>query len=186
MLKITQPALATLALMTVLAASPVFAQDTMSKEAMSKDTMAPVEQAVTNSAPETPTIMATKSAKHEHHGMHDIEGHIKHLHEKLKITAEQEGKWETVATTMRDNEKALHALIEERHAGAKTMSAIDDLQSYEKIADEHAEGLKKLIPAFKDLYETMSDAQKKNADMVFGRYEGHPDRKAEHKAMLAK
>lgn len=164
MIKITQPVMATLALMTVLAAaSPVHAQDAM---------------APTASAPEETAPVSPEPKKEWHHGEHDIEAHIKHLHDKLKITAEQETQWQAVADTMRDNEKAIHALIAERHAQVKTLSAVDDLESYEKIADQHTEGLKKLIPAFKDLYATMSDAQKKNADTVFGRYEGHPDRKA--------
>jgi Spy/CpxP family protein refolding chaperone len=124
---------------------------------------------------------APKTAMHDHmaaSGKHDIETRIKNLHDKLNITADQEQQWSPVADAMRDNEKSIHALIEERHQNAKTMSAVDDLESYEKIADQHADGLKKLIPVFKTLYDSMSDAQKKNADVVFGRYEGHPDRKA--------
>ena len=108
-----------------------------------------------------------------------IESRIDSLHDRLKITKDQEQLWTPVAAAMRDNEKAIHVLISERHEHAKTLSAVEDLESYEKIADEHAEGLKKLIPSFKTLYEAMSDDQKKNADTVFGRYEGHPDRKAD-------
>jgi len=96
-----------------------------------------------------------------------VEAHIKSLHNALHITAAQEPQWQAVAEVMRDNAKTTRALVEERTAKAKTMTAIDDLHSYAAIADAHAAGIKKLTPAFEALYATMSDAQKKNADVVF-------------------
>ena len=54
------------------------------------------------------------------------------------------------------------------------MTAVDDLKSYGEIADAHANGIKKLTPVFADLYASMSDAQKKEADTLFR----HGDRKA--------
>ena len=97
-----------------------------------------------------------------------VETHIKSLHGALKITAAEEPQWQAVADVMRDNAKTTGALIEERAAKTKTMTAIDDLHSYEAIAEAHVAGLKKLIPAVEALYATMSDAEKKNADAVFG------------------
>ncbi len=95
------------------------------------------------------------------------EARIKSLHKQLGITAAQEPQWQAVADVMRGNGKAIGALIEQREANAKTMTAIDDLNAYAAIADAHAANVKKLIPAFSALYATMSDAQKKNADAVF-------------------
>jgi Spy/CpxP family protein refolding chaperone len=96
-----------------------------------------------------------------------IETHIKSLHSALRITAAQEQQWQAVADAMRDSAKNVGALIRDRAANLKTMTAIDDLHSYEAIADAHAAGVKALIPSFEVLYATMSDAQKKNADAVF-------------------
>jgi len=96
-----------------------------------------------------------------------VEARIKSLHDALRITAAQEPQWQAVAEVMRDNAKATGALIEERTAKAKTMTAIDDLYSYQAIAEAHAAGIKKLIPTVEALYATMSDEQKKNADVVF-------------------
>jgi len=56
------------------------------------------------------------------------------------------------------------------------MSAVDDLRSYQKLADAHADGLKKLVPAFEALYNTMSQDQKKTADAVFAEHEKRPQR----------
>ncbi len=120
----------------------------------------------------------TNSGTGHHHHMHkemeqNIETRISTLHDKLKITPEQETQWTDVAQAMRDNESAIKALIEARHQSATTMTAVEDLESYQKIAQSHVDGLGKVIAAFEPLYDAMSDEQKKNADDVFGHFEGH-------------
>ena len=126
-----------------------------------------------------PAATSTTPAVHKHHhhkteNMADrVEDRIKALHEKLKITADQEEAWGKVADAMRDNEKSIKALIDERHQNAGTASAIDDLKSYQQIAKAHAEGLENVIDAFQPLYDSLSEDQKKNADSVFGTFEGH-------------
>jgi protein CpxP len=97
-----------------------------------------------------------------------VETRIASLHTQLKITAAQEPQWDAFAQVMRDNAKTMDVLIQSRVQNAKTMTAVDDLRAYQGIADAHAGGLKKLIPAFESLYATMPDEQKKNADAVFG------------------
>ncbi len=96
-----------------------------------------------------------------------VEARIKELHTKLKITQAQEDLWHNVTQVMRDNAQTLDALAKARSDNARTMTAVDDLKSYGDIAEDHAEGLKKFIPAFGTLYASMSDAQKQNADAVF-------------------
>ena len=122
-----------------------------------------------DAAPATDAKPATM--KHES-GKQRVEERIKALHEKLGITADQETKWTAVAKVMRKNEAELHALVEKRHA-TENASAVDDLKSYQAIAEAHVRGIKKLIPVFEDLYNSMSEDQKKNADDVFGKFEGH-------------
>jgi len=87
----------------------------------------------------------------------------------LHITAAQEPQWQAVADAMRDDAKTIGTLIRERAAKAKTMTAVDDLNSYAAIADAHAAGVKKLASVFETLYASLSDAQKKDADAVFRR-----------------
>ena len=96
-----------------------------------------------------------------------IEGRIKSLHEDLKITAAQEDQFNAMAQVMRDNGKAMAELGRKRRAAAKTMTAVDNLKTYEEISDAHTDGLKKLVPAFQKLYDSMSVEQKKTADTVF-------------------
>jgi hypothetical protein len=92
---------------------------------------------------------------------------IKDMHAKLNITAAQEAQWGKVAQAMRDDAKTMDALTKARVDHAKDMTAIDDLKSYGEITEAHANGIKKLTPAFADLYASMSDAQKKDADNFF-------------------
>jgi hypothetical protein len=96
-----------------------------------------------------------------------VEARIKSLHGELKITAAEEPQWQAFAEVMRDNAQTTGSLIQQRAAEAKTMTAVDDLHSYAAIIESHAAGVQKLATAFATLYDTMSDAQKKNADVVF-------------------
>ena len=79
---------------------------------------------------------------------------------------------------MRDNAQTMDGLTQARIDKAKTMTAVDNLQSYSAIVEAHAEGLKKFVPAFEALYASMSDAQKHQADNVFREYR---DRRANSK-----
>jgi hypothetical protein len=103
----------------------------------------------------------------------NAEGRIASLHSRLNITYAQEPMWNDVAQIMRENERTMNRLIGERHRDPGSMSAIDDLQSYERVALAHAEGLQRLIPAFQVLYNEMSQNQQNIADQAFNRYEGH-------------
>lgn len=96
-----------------------------------------------------------------------VETRIKQLHRDLRITKEQEPLWANVAQVMRGNAQAMEALAKERYENASKMTALDDLRSYGALADAHADGLKKFIPVFEQLYNSMSDAQKKHADVLF-------------------
>ena len=93
---------------------------------------------------------------------------IKHLHDLLKITPNQEALWSGVARVMLENASAIDGAIKDRVKNAKSMNAVDDLNSYQSIAAAHAAGLKKLANAFAPLYSAMPEAQQKNADVVFG------------------
>jgi protein CpxP len=99
-----------------------------------------------------------------------VEKHINELHATLKVTSAQETQWNEVASTMRENAKDLDQAIDKRNAKAATATAIDDLNAYAKIAQAHANGVKKLSSAFSGLYSAMSDEQKKTADEVFSHH----------------
>ena len=99
------------------------------------------------------------------------------MHYKFHITAAQEPQWTAVTQVMRDNAMSMDALIKDRVTNASSMSAMDDLVSYERLAAAHEEGIKKLIPVFQTLYDGMSDTQKKSADTAF---RSHPSAHHHH------
>ncbi|HEX9464267.1 MAG TPA: Spy/CpxP family protein refolding chaperone [Alphaproteobacteria bacterium] len=107
------------------------------------------------------------TAKPRRGGANSVEQRIADLHKRLQITPAQEDQWKQVAAVMRQNASDVEAVIKERAQNYKNMTAVDDLRSYEKISEVHEDGMKRLIPAFQSLYDSMSDTQKKNADNVF-------------------
>jgi hypothetical protein len=108
-----------------------------------------------------PVIAAKASAEDR------VEARITNMHSKLKITQAQEEQWAKVAQVLRDNEKTIEPLTKARKENSKTMTAVDDLKSYGEITDAHADGIKKFTPVFATLYDSMSNAQKKEADALF-------------------
>lgn len=114
--------------------------------------------------PEPSTPAPAKAAVVSH-----IEQRIKNLHERLKISAAEEPQWAAVAQAMRDNAQTVGELVHERREKAGTMNAVDDLRSYQAIAEAHATGVAKLVSAFKELYAVMPPEQQKNADAVFAK-----------------
>jgi LTXXQ motif family protein len=102
-----------------------------------------------------------------------VQARIKSLHDQLHITAGQKPQWDAVAAVMQSNADAISDLVQKRAQEANMMSAVDDLRSYQQIAEAHVEGLNKLVPPFEALYDTMTDDQKKNADAVFGHLHRH-------------
>ncbi len=122
--------------------------------------------------------LATDKDAHEDR----VELRIKDMHTKLKITSAQEEQWGKVAQAMLEDAKTMDSLTQARIDHAKDMTAVDDLKSYGEIADAHAAGIKKLTPLFTDLYAGMSDAQKKEADILFR----HGEHKHSHKKSACK
>jgi protein CpxP len=97
-----------------------------------------------------------------------VEQRITSLHAALKITPDEETKWNDVAQAMRENAAAMDKLVaESRTTPPQSMTAVEDLQMYQKLAQTHVDGLKNLIASFTALYSAMPDAQKKIADKVF-------------------
>ena len=128
---------------------------------------APTDNSQAAPAATQPAPKMAKSSKKMMSPEARVEARIKTLHAQLKINSGEETQWQAVAQVMRDNASAVGSLVEQRKAQAGQMTAVDDLKSYEAITDAHADGLKKLIPAFETLYASMSDDQKKTADTLF-------------------
>ncbi len=105
-----------------------------------------------------------------------VEQRITALHAALKITPEQESKWNGVAQAMRENAAAMDKLVaSSRATPPQSLSAVEDLKTYQKFAQAHVDGLKNLTSSFSTLYDAMPDPQKKIADAVFDNSERGAD-----------
>jgi hypothetical protein len=97
-----------------------------------------------------------------------VEQRITKLHEELKITPDEDAKWNSVAQAMRENAAKMEKLVAEKRTQApQEKTAVEDLKTYSEFAQAHVDGLKNLTASFETLYAAMPDGQKKNADMVF-------------------
>jgi len=127
------------------------------------DTVTSAALQLAQAAPQNPAAAGATQSKGE-----TVEERITNLHAALKITPDEETKWNGVAQAMRENAAAMDKLVAaNRTTPPQNMSAVDDLTTYQKFAQAHVDGLKNLISSFRTLYTAMPDAQKKTADEVF-------------------
>jgi protein CpxP len=103
----------------------------------------------------------------EDRGIASVEARIRDLHSRLHITEAQKAQWDNLAKVMRENAQAMVDLKKQRAADAKSMTAVDVVKSYSEVIQAHEDGMKKFVPAFEDLYNSLSDSQKKIADSMF-------------------
>src|SRR5258708_23035867 len=141
-------------LCAILLAGPVFAASGDDMSATKPRTAASHQEMASTTTPESPALGS-------------VETRIKELHQKLRITDAQKPQWDALAQVMRTNAQKMADLEKQRAADAKSMTAVDVVKSYSEVIDAHEDGMKKFIPAFEDLYNSMSDSQKKIADALF-------------------
>jgi hypothetical protein len=97
----------------------------------------------------------------------EVERQTAELKKQLQITPQQESQFDAFAQIMKSNAEAMDSAIQREHQNPPK-NAVDDLKSIEQLAETQLSGLKRLVPAFQSLYDSLSDQQKKTADTVFG------------------
>jgi len=96
----------------------------------------------------------------------DPTARIKYLHDRLRITPEQEPLWDTVAQAIRDNVRDIAPLLKERFRTKTSGSAPDVLHAYEALGEVQLASLNRFIAVFDPLYAGLSENQKKIADVL--------------------
>ena len=96
-----------------------------------------------------------------------VENHIKQLHAQLQITPAEQPQWDQFAQVMRENARDVDQAFMQRAQQYPTMNAMQNMQSYEQMAEAHVQHLQKPVPAFDNLYNAMPEQQKKLTDQVF-------------------
>ncbi len=153
-----KPALAALALVTALTGTAAFSTLPVQPTAA---------QATT--APQQPQQGERERFSPSRH----IEGRIAYLKAELKITDVQAPQFDRVAQAMRDNAKAMEQAISQmRGDHNQPRNAIQRLEARAQFASLRAQADQRFLDAFKPLYASLSDDQKKAADEMLARH-GH-------------
>jgi protein CpxP len=141
--------------------------------------------AAPGATPPPPAAAASPMAGHPVAGKsaaERVERRIKELHTQLRITPVEQPQWDQFAQVMRENARDMDQAFMQRSQQFETMNAVQNMQSYEQIAEDHAKRLQKLVPAFESLYNAMPEQQKQLADQVFrANAERHTQRSQSHR-----
>ena len=132
----------------------------------------------------TPLVASAQSAgapaagaaqQHHRERPSRIEGRIAFMKAELKITDAQTAQWNAVADAMRKNETAMRGMMRQAHDARQQQAApnaLDALTRREQVAEARAESAKQFVAAFRPLYASLSDEQKRTADELLGRHGG--------------
>jgi protein CpxP len=96
-----------------------------------------------------------------------VERRIQQLHAQLRITPAEQPQWDKFAQVMRENAREMDQAFLQRAAQFHSMNAVQNMESYEKIAETRAQLLQKLVVSFQELYNALPDQQKQLADQTF-------------------
>jgi hypothetical protein len=135
--------------------------------------------AFAQSAPPASTAPAqAPMAKPDHphwNAARHIEGRIAFLKAELAITPQQQAQWDKLAQVMRDNAKELDANFDQMRAqaGTETRNAVQRLEARGRFAALKAQQSTRFLAAFRPLYDSLSDQQKKTADELMAPHRHH-------------
>ncbi|WP_158745959.1 Spy/CpxP family protein refolding chaperone [Acidisphaera sp. L21] len=116
-------------------------------------------------APTAVTPVASKPGVTTHSA--GVERRIKDLHTRLKITATQEKSFDDFANVLRDNDKRMSDMSQQRQQAAGNGTAVDQMQSYADWTKAHADDVQRMSTAFGTLYNALTPDQKNLADQSF-------------------
>ena len=116
--------------------------------------------------PQTPPAPAATEAQMNAALTGQTESRITELRKHLHITPAQQPQWDAFARVMRENAVRMDPYFRDRLAAQK-LNAVESLRTYTAMAQEHALGMQRLLPAFETLYNAMSADQQRSADQAF-------------------
>jgi periplasmic protein CpxP/Spy len=130
-------------------------------------------------SPATPPSANPPARPHREFRSH-IDGRIAFLKAEIKITPDQEAQWAKVAQVLRDDSAERRKAFEDmRGAGGANpppRTALQRLEGEARMSTLRAQQSSRFLAAFRPLYDSLSDEQKKAADDVMaphGHHFGH-------------
>lgn len=132
----------------------------------------PIERAAAQAT--TTPQQAQQHERHHFSPSRHVEGRIAYLKAELKITNAQEPQFDHVAQAMRDNAKAMdQAFAQMRGDRSQPQNAVERLETRSRFAELRAQASQRYLNAFKPLYASLSDQQKKTADELLAPHHHH-------------
>jgi len=101
-----------------------------------------------------------------------IEGRIAFLRTELKPTAAQQPLFDRLADEMRGTAKTMEARHAAMQAEAKPASSLERMERRATMMKTAAADSDRFLAAYRPFYESLTDAQKKTADLLFARFGG--------------
>jgi periplasmic protein CpxP/Spy len=135
-----------------MSAAPARAQDTNAGPSTDGPTAMPATQ-----TPASPAAQLLSNA---------INARIKYLHDRLRITAEQETLWAKVADAIGENMRDVAPLLRERFRSSTSGSALDLLRAHEMLDKVQLDSIERFTTVFDPLYAGLSPGQQKIADAL--------------------
>ena len=96
-----------------------------------------------------------------------VDQRIQAMRTALDVTPNEEAAFNHFAHVMRENATAMDNLLHQRMSDVRSMNALENMRSYEQLANQHAEDVRRLTAAFETFYDKLSPEQKQQADQMF-------------------
>ncbi|CUW38240.1 conserved exported protein of unknown function(LTXXQ motif family protein,52-146) [Magnetospirillum sp. XM-1] len=87
---------------------------------------------------------------------------------KLKLTETQKAEFKRLGETMKEAAVPMRQMCEDKADPAKLATLPERMDRMQKVAEARAESMRKMVPAMKDFYASLSLEQQKVADEVMG------------------
>jgi LTXXQ motif family protein len=102
-----------------------------------------------------------------------IEGRLAFLRTELRITEAQSPLWDRVAAILRERAAKMDAAIEaarKARSDGATQDLVTRLDARIRFREQRTESARAFLAAFRPLYESLSEEQKKTAEELFARH----------------
>lgn len=132
---------------------------------------------VAGAATSTPATTSRLPAPMQKAMMAHVDAHLAALKRSIGITPDEAASWHQFAEVSRHNATELADLYQARAKSLATMNAVQNMESYARLADRNADDMKTLAVAFGMLYDKLTPAQQDRLNAEF---------RARSKAMMAR
>ncbi len=134
---------------------------------LAASTTIPVASWAQTTTSSTTTTTASGTAAPESSRKAQVEQRIADMHATLHITPAEDPAFNTFAQVMLDNAQAMDAIVNRNESDLSMRTAVQTLQQYAAVTEQHAQNVQKLSAAFGTMYAMLSPAQQKMADEMF-------------------